>query len=263
MDRLLMLHLQAQGCAAEAWLNGVPLARVTAERPRWSLPLHEYIQTGQNRLVLVVAEAEAALLRRPAAHTSVLRQPASASLGLFLHGSDGGDRRALAQINWAPALNSRCALPLTLTEDVSLPVSFPRWRWLDAPVVELSVALQAKLQEWLQNIALDMEFGQFDSYLGATALRLEELCLAYQRKRGEETTRQMAYLQQLYAAERLKMEEVKTENLYLRPVAAGRLFECLDSAGQPALRSRADDAGQVALFPFRVASVEGQFYVLR
>ena len=28
MDRLVVLHLEAVGCTAEAWLNGVPLARV-------------------------------------------------------------------------------------------------------------------------------------------------------------------------------------------------------------------------------------------
>ena len=52
------------------------------------------------------------------------------------------------------------------------------------------------------------------------------------------------------------------EALKLRPVAEGRLLECLLEDGRPALRCARPDGSEV-YWPMRLAAVERRFYPLR
>ena len=63
MDRLLVLRLRSKGVAAEAWLNGVALLRTPKAGGDCSLPVHEFVIAGSNRLELVV-DTEGAVLDR-------------------------------------------------------------------------------------------------------------------------------------------------------------------------------------------------------
>lgn len=263
MDRLLVLHLQASGCVAEAWLNGIPLARVTPERPRLSLSVHEFTQSGQNRLELLIASNETELTSTQKPQPQLLRRALGVALRLQLQPCDGGDTKNLAQLDWAPEQGTRIEIPTRLVEEVLLPVSFPRWRWLDAPLIESTPALHQRVLDWLQALAFDLSAGQFDSFTAATALRTEELALAYQLTRETEAARLLAHLRQLHAADRLQWQALTANTLRLRPVAGTRLVECLNTSGAPALQSLPDPDGQVVLFPLRLASVENRLYALR
>ena len=50
MDRLMVIKLVGQGCTAEAWVNGLPMARITPRSPRAVVPVHEAALAGVNRL---------------------------------------------------------------------------------------------------------------------------------------------------------------------------------------------------------------------
>ena len=54
MERLLVAKLEVHDCEAELRLNGIPLARADAARPRVVVPVHEYTVAGTNRLELVL-----------------------------------------------------------------------------------------------------------------------------------------------------------------------------------------------------------------
>ena len=54
-----------------------------------------------------------------------------------------------------------------------------------------------------------------------------------------------------------------TADLVLRPVADGRLLECLGPTGQPILGTVPTESGSSHAWPIRLAVVDGQFYVLR
>jgi hypothetical protein len=71
-------------------------------------------------------------------------------------------------------------------------------------------------------------------------------------------------LQQLFEAKALKIVPPVAEELLLRPLAGGRLFECLTTLGAPVVRTQNDDAalGDQA-WPIRLAIVDGRIYVLR
>jgi len=268
MDRLLTLKLDAIGCEAEAWLNGVPLARAHAARPRALVPIHEYTLAGANRLELVVfpppATAKPEDLPPPLKLKSDGLMSATARILLPRMGNtaDESSSRSLAEVLWAPATGESFEPPLSLSQELQLPVSFPRWRWLEAPIVEPTPALQAQAAALVNQLGQEIAAGDFGNFFNATRLRSEELAVAYQRPQ-EAVTAQLRDRLQALAAARAVWASAEAEALVLRRLAGGRLLEILAADGQPALRTEPDETGAVHAFPLRVAAVEGRLYVLR
>ena len=270
MDRLLVLKLTSLNCEAEAWLNGMPIARVGPGRPVATLPVHEYTVAGNNRVELVIGPAPAVT---PAGMVPapVMRRvadgPSAAQVRMLLprigNPADESSARSLAQLDWAVSPGEVFEQPLTRSLEVALPVNFPRWRWLEAPVIEPNAALQEQAFTLLQTLAFDLGRGEFESFVNVTRLRFEELALAYQRTQADEIARWREAMQGLHAAGRLKLLPLKPAALHLRRLAGGRLLDCMDTSGEPALRTAPDAEGRSLALPLRAAVVEGKIYVLR
>jgi hypothetical protein len=261
MDRLLVLRLEATpGCSAEAVLNGIPVARVGGTQPLASVAVHEYTLAGANELALVVgtpgAEPEPMLADGRTGASLRLLLP---RVGASAHPQNA---RTLAQIDWMPAADSVHELPHTERAAVDLPIAFPRWRWLDAPVIAEPQALKKDIAAFLLEIALGLARGNPEPLIQATRLRLEDVAQAYQRNLADEVGRLRVHIQQLHAAQPLKPVLPSAAKLVLRPVAGGRLLECLAADGGPVLRSPAAGGVQMT-WPLRLAAVDGRFYALR
>ena len=269
MERLLVLKLDAVDCEAEAYVNGVPLARVNAARQCAIVPIHEYTMAGPNRLELVIWPRPAITPESPAlpAEPRVADGKRLVQLRILLPriGSmaDESTARTLAQLDWAPPEGEAYEAPLVLSQDFGLPVSFPRWRWLEAPAIEDTPALRAQALTVVKGLSQDLAAGQPERFLAATRLRTEEIALAYQRRPEDETRRLRDHLLALHAEGRLKWRPLTPEALVLRPIAAGRLLECLGADGEPALSTEPDEQGRSVSLPLRVTAVEGKLYVLR
>ena len=266
MERLLMVDLAAGGCAVEALLNGMPIAALGASGGRTSLAVHEFTLAGRNQLSLVVGPA------RPG--TAVASQPrvaigptwARARLVLVRQGQSPADpdARVLGAVEWAAAEGKAYEAPSTHSREVELPVSFPRWRWLDAPILTLTASVQRSILEFLQEAAVELGRGNPEPLLAASKLRFDELALAYQTDAGVGPQRFRDHLQRLYAANALKIMPPVATDLVLRPLVDGRLIECLSPSGGPALHTQNDAPGLGEhAWPVRLAVVEGRIYVLR
>ena len=175
MERLMMLRLWAKGCAVEAHLNGLCVASVGPEGGCVTLPVHEYALQGRNRMSFVagampLAGAAPAQPRRARGDLAV-----QVTLALCHTGQSPADPNAqsLSQLSWAPAVDEQHDWPFSFSRDVELPVRFPRWRWLDAPTVNLGPALDRLVLETLQGLALDFQRGDAESYLQLSRLRTE------------------------------------------------------------------------------------------
>lgn len=269
MERCLMLRLQTQGCAAELWLNDLPVGRTSLQQPTLCLPVHEYLLAGSNRLELVIDPPTPGQPETgPAYKLSEGVVGAWARLLLPRMGAPGheGEARTLAELVWAAAEGDIYQLGHRVAVDATLPVKFPRWRWLDAP----PLAAQGSLQEikplvldCLQRIAMAMAKGDVDSFVSASRLRLEELAVAYQQPLADVSARLQSRLQLLHATKALKMVIPDAASLQLRVCANGRLLECLGPDGEAALRTLAAPDGSSAAWPLRVALVNGQCHILR
>jgi hypothetical protein len=266
MDRVLMLRLQAQGCAAEVLLNDVPVGRLGAQGGTLCLPVHEYLLAGDNEISLVIDPPPAASAR-PVTAPKVADGLVGASLRLLLPrmGQLGSElhARTLAELDWAVTDGDVYQAPHGVSTGASLPIKFPRWRWLDAPPVENSELLKPLAAAYLQDIAVGLARGDVDIFLAASRLRLEELALAYQQPLAELTTRLRSRLQLLHATKALKMLIPQQDALVLRPCANGRLLECLTAGGEPALRTAPAADGSSTAWPVRIAVVNGQCHILR
>lgn len=265
MERLLVLRLDAVGCAAEARVNGVPMLRTGVTGGRAAVAVHEYTRGGANRLSLVVEPGMGAGTGASEPRVAGAGQRARLDLALARRGQAPTDpnARVLASKAWTPAEGDAFEAPLELTHDVELPVSFPRWRWLDAPVVPEHPATERLALELVQQLAADFARGDPERYLAAARLRFEELAAAYQGSAAELVQRFRDRLQALYAAKALVVAPVVAATFRLRRIADGRLVECVDAMGEPALRTVAGPDGSASAWPLRLAVVENRIYVLR
>jgi hypothetical protein len=265
MERLMVIKLVGQGCTAEAWFNGLPMARVTPLVPRAVVPVHEAALAGSNRLELVVGPDSGADAAAEQLQTAPHAMAAQVHLLLPRLGSavDESQVRTLARLEWACAAGAPLTLPGRQRQDADLAIRFPRWRWLDAPVLQPTPALVQQAHAFVSGLARDLARGQTDSFMTATRLRTEELALAYQRSPDSETARLREWLEQMYASSSLVWQPLAREEMQLRPLAGGRLLECLGGGGRAALTTLPDKAGNTLALPLKVSVVEGRFYVLR
>jgi len=267
MERLLVLRLECIGVAAEAVLNGIPVARIKATPEAAALatvPIHEYTIAGANQIELVIEPSPPGQIAAPQPLLSNGRRGASLRLLLPRIGqvAHPANARMLAELDWAPHADEVDEIPLTLRRAVELPIGFPRWRWLDAPVIEDPRSLLASAATYLQDLALGLARGNPEPMVQATRLRLEDLAQAYQQELVDVVGRWRVQIQQLHARQPLMPSMPKADALLLRPVAGGRLLECLDAAGLPVLRSPVAGGGQMT-WPLRLGVIDGRFYVLR
>lgn len=270
MDRLLVLKLDTQGCEAEALINGIPVARAGAARTSVTVPVHEYTLAGANRLELVIWPQPAALAPEapvPAPLALVSDGHTSAHLRILLpragNPTDEASARELAALDWALPDKQAYEAPVNLVSDVALPVNFARWRWLEAPLATAMPTLRQAALDLLQNLAQMLSDGNIEGFITLVRLRTDELAAAYAQPADQATDRLRTYLSELHAAGRFQWLPLEAEQLFLRRLAGGRLFECLDATGEPALRTAPDASGLSQQFPIRLAAVEGKLYVLR
>lgn len=266
MDRLMCLQIDSNGEAVEALVNGMPVARLAAGGGSRCVTVHEYLLAGQNRIGLSVAPpplAQAAAPQQPRLATAdrVVR----ARLMLLRQGKRADDdARVLGEVSWAVAEGDSFDAPASAEKTLDLPLTFARWRWLDAPVIALGPAERQRVLGFVQRLAFDLSRGDPEALIKASRLKFEELAQAYQWPPEQVLARLRAQVQGLHVAQALKaLAPPAADGLLLRPVAGGRLLDCLNPLGEPVLSlpPHGPTAGQA--WPLRLAIVEGQVYVLR
>lgn len=261
-----MLQLESAGCSVEALLNGFPVASLGSGGGRIGLAVNEYTLTGRNELAVVVAPVPPGMPATPQPRVAIGPTWARARLVLARMGQAAGDEktRVLAQVEWSAAEGKSFDAPATHRKEVELPVNFPRWRWLDAPPVAIGPAVQRAVLEFVQQVSVELGRGNPEPLLAACKLRFDELALAYQSDAAVLVQRFRDQVQRLYAAKALTLVPPLATDLLLRPLLDGRLIECLQVKGGPALCTHNEEPGSANhAWPVRLAMVEGRIYVLR
>ena len=177
-----MLELAAGGCAVEVHLNGMPLAALGPAGGSISLAVHEYTLAGRNELTLVVGPTAPGAAAPSQPRIAIGPTWARARLVLVRQGQSPADpaARVLGVAEWATTEGRSYDAPSAHKREVELPVNFPRWRWLDAPPIELGVAVSRGILEFLQQLAVELGRGNPEPLIAASKLRFNELAIAYQ-----------------------------------------------------------------------------------
>ena len=261
-----MLELSSGGCAVEAQLNGMPVASLGSSGGRTAFAVHEYTVSGKNRLTLVVAPPPPGTQALPQPRVAIGATWARVRLVLARQGQSPSDPsvRQLGALDWAISEGRSYDAPSLHHKEVDLPVNFPRWRYLEAPVITVNPGVQRSVLEFVQMLAVELGRGNPEPLIQASRLRLEELAAAYQTDAAALAQKVRDHVQSLYAAQALTLTPPVADALVLRPLLEGRLVECLAPQGGPVLATQNEKAtsGDHA-WPLRLAMVEGKIYVLR
>jgi len=271
MQRLLFIRLHVDGCAAEVWINGLPVFSVGPGAPLAGRAIHEFVFAGANRVELRVAPDRGALVapgefgRLPCVAESAARAHLRLALVREGRGIDDENARVLAERGWHVGAGEPWDAPLQQAFDVDLPVNFQRWRWPEAPLIPEPEAARPLVQRFLQQTAAQLSRGDVEGLLTAARIKIEEVAAAYQRTPADETARLRAHLLRLHAAGALTVPAPAPGALLLRPCADGRLLDCLLTDGGPALRALVSpEAGGAGwALPLRIALVDKRIHVLR
>lgn len=261
-----MLRGRASGCSAEVWINDIPVAAMGPDGGDINLPIHEYILAGDNSVTLVIDpifSQNSSIASTP----KLAATEAYAQLRLLLPRvgelCNQDSARTLFEFGWAAAEGDVYEAPLVHTNQVMLPIKFPRWRWMDVPKIDDPGQSKAKIAAFLQRIAVAMARGEFEPLLTASQLRLEELAVAYQQPLDTVSSRFLSRLKLLHATKALKMTIPTLGDLLLRPCANGRLVQCLAMDGSPILKTLPASDGSRTAWPLRIAMVNGQCHIVR
>ena len=244
----MCLRLQVLRGQVSVLLNGIAVLRAQPAGRLCAQPVHEFLVTGNNLLGLQVEGKQAA-----SAQVQLLLVPDGRPV-------DAEHGRLLAEL----AIDSQDNPVDGRSElQVELPVNFPRWRWLDLIPAALGNDTQGALRRWFLDLAADLTRGQFTALLEASRLRCEELAAAYREDvRGVQGALE-TQLKRAHAAGGLVWSDDLAKSLQFAPLAEGRLLECLDQDGLPALSSKPDENGIIHRWPLRVALFEDRIHVLR
>lgn len=263
MERLLLLRLRSTGVAAEARLNDIPVARTPAGGGEVCMPVHEYLFEGANHVALALD---------PVAPTTevgprLLATPVAASVRLLLPrvGAVGSESsaRTLVELDHALAAGEVVQPPVVIHRSVELPIRFPRWRWLDLPVIADPPAQQPVVARFVQVLAIALARGDADSFVQSARLRFEELALAYQQNLADMVARWRSRIQLLHATKALQVVLPTLADVVLQPCAGSRLVECVNAAGEPILRTAPAADGTSQAWPIRVAVIDGHCHIVR
>lgn len=268
MDRLLVLHLEARGCRAEAVYNGLPLLRLDAAAGgrAWTT-VHEYTSQGRNHLELVI-EPGPPLLAMPLPQARLADGQGAARLTLLLPrvgaSISPSSSRCLADLGWAPPAEDLWQSPLRLAVEVEVPAAFPRWRWMDLPEMADPAVVPPLIDRWLLELVHALARGNPEPLIQASRLRLEDLALAYQTPLTELVNRWRQHWRDLHAtALPLGAPLPGPDTLGLRPVAQGRLLDCLSADGRTPFLTLPRPDGGALQWPLRVGVIDGRCFALR
>ena len=259
VQEIYYLRLNAAGCVAEAWLNGVAVSRVDPVNCLLDgRPVHDYLLPSKNVVTLVVSPgAQAALPFAPGdSYTAVPGMYATLDLLAGPRGvlPDDPAVRKLASLAWRPEPGSSVVPPVIRNAEAELPVWFPRWSWLDASPVVPSADLNKMVYVFVRRLAEGFRAGDPSIYMQYAGTRFREVAQAFGMTEDEIRTNFLRQWQRLSVRTGFQFALPDPAQLAVRVMAGGKMLDCIDTSFQPILRSeKLEDGSTPLLYPLRLS----------
>jgi hypothetical protein len=238
-NHTIYAELHVEGCAAELYLNGIPLRRSRAsDRPGASLPVHPYLVPGVNELEVLVEPGPTPSRAREAA-TPRLAAGASVHARLVRHAGqlthpDAGER--IAELTWRAAAAAPELFPQSLRVQATLDPPAGRWSWQDAPPLVLDASTHAEITSVLAAVAGAFERGDPSPVIDLLRVRFADGIRAYPGGGPASLKAETASYIRRAANEGWGVRRLDPAQHDFRLCAAGRLVELVDRDWQPSLR---------------------------
>lgn len=269
LDTVIHAQIDAEGCTAELYLNGVPVSRVHPERTSFeSVAAEEYLVPGRNRLeILLEPGSRPSVTRSEERRVDLGAARAVARLVRFADGeiAEASRGELLAEVRYAPEPDEPTTrvVPHAVAVEVDLGQANGRWSWQDAPPLTLDEATVAEAVAVLEAIGAAFQKGSAEALWALGEVKNREAMRAYPAAdeafvRGllDESLARYAEL-----ADRVFPMDAAERDFRL--VAGGRIIDCLDRDWYPSLRLVSPGSGNAVPFSAMLARVEGRLRLVR
>lgn len=261
MDKTLLLRASVKGQDALLSLNGMVLARLHDGR-ELLLPIHEYVQSGENRIQVTVLPG---VSKNP--DHALITQDCSATVWVELQKDRGPDvlvqPHVLFELNVSFQRGQRLRKNRLLDSTVDLPVSFPRWRYLDVLPSTHSANDVVLIEDFLLNLLAQIKAGKTTALLPFFTIRNRELAAAYgldpQHVHGDFA----AHLNHLCVHAELLESTLDPQCWQVQCVRQSPVHALLGKNLEPLLQWKCSLSGASLQLPMHVAVLGGEVFVLR
>ena len=269
VNSFLMLDLKCDRTSAEAYINGIPVARV-ADGPGKTLrmfrPVNEFIVAGTNILTLVVAPGDLPSLALIPYGVQTDVTPASVTLtlsrlpeGAFY--DDPAAERLLA-ISWQSPVVA-FSTPVVLNQSVELQGNGQNWAWRRGGVLPDRSVWKSGVFELLRYLRERMQRRDLEPYIQLADPRYLDIAAAYQIPAEDRLQQFREQFARISTEDNWEMEQIDMDRMDPRICADGRLIECVDTDWLPSLRTTPLENGVIRLrFPTFLAVIDGQWRIV-
>lgn len=276
IDRFLVFECAVRDCAAEFWLNGVPVIhRSDPEGRFFAGPMDENVVPGRNEIAVVVhpgPEPALALSGRgdrclldttgALAWARLCRYPRGAVVG-----TAAGEE--LLRVEWhgggrpEHGFDVRASFPRVCTAVADLGPVHGRWAWQDAPRLSPDPDLHAEIAALLAPLCESMAAGDPEPYIRLSRIRLDEGRRAYGLAEGEKEALIRLIFRQDAGKDWWRVQPLEPDLWSLRRCAGGRMVEAVRRDREPIVRLAPDPDGSVVSFPLLLARIDGRLQIVR
>ncbi len=277
--QVVYTHLDVEGCAAELYLNDIPLDRLVAGEGRRrveSTAAHQYLFDGENRLELLVEPGSTpARARTELRERKLTKAHAAARLVRYADGADLGPENGavLAEVTFRsedpavragePASVGPAYYPRSFFTTVDLGRRSGRWAFQDAPALTLDDALVAEARAVLDEVASAVKRGDAAAFLSLLSDQHADVLQAYPAFTPGRIRDDIAeYVAFFHRAAEPVAPRVPERHSF-RLAGSGRLLHCLDDDWQGSVRMRSPDDGGISPYPLFLARLGGRLRIVR
>ncbi len=268
-DSVVMAQLEIHGCAAELYLNSVPLIRLAhgVTMGGENIAVQQWLTRGDNQLELLVepgptpskARSEARLVER-----KELR--AVARLLRFKEGAEGtaesGTLLAEAAFEWDAPKPNQLTFPYSVSTAVTMGSAFGPWQWESWPVLTLDDALREEARAVLAALDAAVRGKHVDHIWQLTELQMLDAGKAYGL--SEEFLRaDVGDMLRVFAEDGDPTCPRDPAEEDFRLVAGGRLLQLVDKDFRPSFRLKDRKRGQIVPFPTYLGRLGRELRIVR
>jgi len=269
LDTVIHAQIQAEGCTAELYVNGIPVSRIDPDRtPFESVAVEQHLIPGRNRIEVLV---------EPGPHPSVARTEgryadlgAATAVGRLVRFADGvfaepsrGDVLVEVKFEPDPDHPGPRVFPASVSTEVDLGPANGRWAWQDAPVLELDEPTVAEAARVLDAIAAGYQSLSAQTLWALSELNIKDTLRAYPALDEAALRADLELILQHYGQKPERVHPRAADQHDFRVVAGGRMIECVDRDWKPSLRLKDPDDESAIPYPVLLARIDGRLGIVR
>jgi hypothetical protein len=274
-----VIECRANGIDAEYLINDIPvIRRGDAIGTIHTEPVNHLLIDGNNRISMVLrpgpTPSESLSGKGGIRDFGSLEGKASMRLARYPRGAVAGgpDGVELMRIDWplSPEQLKKILedkplplFPLNLTVFHDLGQLYGKWRWQSAAPSRLDRRDRDEILELLTKIHTSLAAGDPEPFIEASQVRFQEISRSYEKP----PAMKVAQFRQLLAAESREkwwgMQPLTPDLIDLRPVAEGKVVDCVNKDWLPTLRSKQGPDGAIDYFNMMVCKLDNRWQIVR